>query len=457
MEFDDFASEAGKAVKGAANQAKRPAISKLEVRRRRRNFMNASLAAILLIMGLGTVVLWPDSDVPPVASGSTTTSEPITTEPSATSTTLAVTTTSVPAAFPATRSEIGLGWESVEIPTSLVALCHRSVVATETELIFWGGDQESCDYEFPTGDPGMAYNTDTGMWRQLPESPLDPVVAPTGVWTGSEVIICCGMTSRQVAGYDPANDTWRSLAEAPLSGPFPAAVWTGEEMIGVTQQGVAAYNPTTDAWRSFSPTPESLGRTNKIVWTGSEIVVWPVFPDGDPLRRVETGMTLDTTTDTWRVLPDPPAWPSWLDMVFTGDSLIIWGGLPANSGGSERAVGSIFDIETNTWTALPEALPEPDACECNLGSQTLTWTGEYVLVSPGSFSSGVDPDTPVLIAYHPDTDTWILVAEDSPLAWGGTSLSVGERLAMVADRVFYLSPPNWQPTGDVIDQATWDD
>ena len=214
----------------------------------------------------------------------------------------------------------------------------------------------------------MAYNPDTGMWRQLPESPLEPVVARTGVWTGSEVIICCGMNSRQAAAYDPADDTWRSLSEAPLSGPFPVAVWTGQEMIVVTQQEVAAYDPTTETWRSFPPTPESLGRTNQIVWTGSEAVVWPVFPVGDPLRRVEEGVALDPAKGTWRVLPEPPAWPSWLSMVFTGDSLIIWGGLPANSGGSERAVGSSYDLDTNTWTALPEVLPEPDACECNLAT-----------------------------------------------------------------------------------------
>ena len=38
-----------------------------------------------------------------------------------------------------------------------------------------------------------------------------------------------------------------------------------------------------------------------------------------------------------------------------------------------------------------EALPEPEGCEWNLGSQTLTWTGKYVLVSAGMFSTGVDP------------------------------------------------------------------
>jgi hypothetical protein len=144
-------------------------------------------------------------------------------------------------------------------------------------------------------------------------------------------------------------------------------------------------------------------------------------------------------------------------MVVTDDSIVILGGLPANQGGSERAVGSQYDLNLGTWRPVPEDLPEPDGCECNLGSQTLTWTGEYVLVSPGMFSTGVDPNTPVLIAYHPATNSWILVDEESPLAWGGDSLTVGDRLVIVANDVFYTSPPNWQPTGEPIAQDSWSD
>ena len=377
-------------------------------------------------------------------------------EPTSTSTTKAATTTvPLPDPFAATRADIGLGWDSVDIPTSVVAPCHRAIVATDDELIFWGGDQESCDYESPTGDPGMAYNPDTGMWRQLPASPLSPVVAPTGVWTGSEVIICCGLTSQQTASYDPVGDVWRILAQSPLSGPFAESVWTGREMIVVTEQAIAAYSPAEDIWRSLPGPPEAVGRLNDFVWTGTEVVVWPVWPTGEVQRRVMRGQALDPAAGSWRTLPEPPAWPAAPDMVLTDDSLVIWGGLPANSGGSERAVGSRYELDTGIWEALPEALPEPDGCECNLGSQTLTWTGEHVLVSPGHFSSGVDPNTPVLIAYHPDTNTWILVDEESPLAWGGDSLRVGDRLAMVANDVFYISPPFWQPSGETIAAEAW--
>jgi hypothetical protein len=226
-------------------------------------------------------------------------------------------------------------------------------------------------------------------------------------------------------------------------------------MLVTTQSGVAGYDPSTDAWRMFSDPPQDFGRTNEVAWTGSELIVWPVWASEGTQRRVHHGMALDPTKDTWRSLPNPTAWPAAADSVYTGDALVIWGGLPANSGGSERAVGSKLDLDTNTWTELPEALPEPDACECNLGSQTLTWTGEYVLVSPGMFSTGVDPATPVLMAYNPDTDAWILVDDASPIAWGGRSLTVGERLVVITDRVIYVSPPRWQPTGEFITNDTW--
>jgi hypothetical protein len=256
--------------------------------------------------------------------------------------------------------------------------------------------------------------------------------------------------SNQAAAYDPRADAWRTLPDAPLGGPFPVSVWTGAEMVVVTESGVAAYDPSTDVWRELPEAPQLLGRTNEIAWTGSEVIVWP----SNVTRSVFQGMALDPATGAWRILPDPPAWPAALDMVYTGDTLIIWGGLPAERG-SERAVGSRLNPDTNEWSELPEALPEPDGCECNLGSQTLTWTGEYVLVSPGFFSTGRNPTAPVLIAYHPETDTWILVDEDSPAGLGDKGLTVGDRI-VVSEHVItgsnrlLISPAGWQPTGDLI-------
>lgn len=394
------------------------------------------------------------AELPP---SSTSTAPP---EPTSPDTAASSTSTSLPAEFPATRTEIDLGWEAVEIPEP-VAFCHEGVIATNEELVFWGGNRASCEYEAPVGDPGMAYNPETGIWRQLPLGPLEPAVAPTGVWTGSEILICCGIEgispvggreieTNQAAAYDPETETWRRLSDAPLGGPFPVSVWTGTEMIVVTRDGVAAYDLSADAWHVFSDAPDQLGRTNEVAWTGTELIVWP----STVTRKALRGMALDPSSDTWRVLPDPPAWPAALDLVYTGNTLIIWGGLPAERG-SERAVGSQLDLTTNEWTELPEPLPEPDGCECNLGSQTLTWTGEYVLVSPGFFSTGLNPAAPVLIAYQPGTDTWTLVDKETPIGLGTEGHLVGERIlikehVITGSNRLFVSPAGWQPTGEVL-------
>jgi hypothetical protein len=219
-------------------------------------------------------------------------------------------------------------------------------------------------------------------------------------------------------------------------------------MIVVTEQGAAAFNPSTDEWRSFLQTPVDLGRINEVVWTGTELVVWPVWGSGPVFRRVHQGLALDPATDTWRILSDPPAWPAALDLVWTGADLVIWGGLPAHTVGSERAVGSRLDATTNAWAALPEPLPEPDGCECNLGSQTLLWTGDRLLVSTGHFGTGVDPSDPLLLTYQPDTDTWNLIGE-SPAGWGATAIMAGDRVVFRSDRL-YVSEPGWDSIGTPI-------
>ena len=331
-------------------------------------------------------------------------------------------------------------------------------ISTGEEVVFWGGNRASCEYQSPVGDPALAYNPDTSTWRRLSSSPLAPTVAPTGTWTGSEILICCGMEgiapvggseigSNQAAAYDLGTDTWRRLPDAPLGGPFPVSIWTGSEMMVATESGVAAYSPSTNEWRTMPQPPLPLGRTNEIAWTGSELILWP----SNVTRNVFQGMALDPNAGTWSVLPDPPAWPAALDMVFTGDTLIVWGGLPAQRG-SERAVGSRLEPATNEWTELPEPLPEPDGCECNLGSQTLTWTGEYVLVSPGFFSTGLNATAPMLIAYHPQSNSWILVDEESPAGFGDEGLVVGDRILMTENAItgsnrLLISPAGWQPTG----------
>jgi N-acetylneuraminic acid mutarotase len=86
---------------------------------------------------------------------------------------------------------------------------------------------------------GVAYNPSTNNWRRLPamEFPRDGHVA---VWTGSQLLVWggrteqAGTTARPSHGeaFDPETDRWSPLPKSPLRGRnAPTGVWTGTMMV----------------------------------------------------------------------------------------------------------------------------------------------------------------------------------------------------------------------------------
>lgn len=353
-------------------------------------------------------------------------------------------TSALPVSFPAVGTPGGLdGWTAIELPEATAA-ATGTMVGTGTELVFWGGEDASPGA--PGGEPGLALDLDSLVWRTLPPSPKQATTGAAAVWTGEEVVFCCGVAgSIQTTGFDPGTDTWWPLAESPPLAPFAEAVWTGTSMLVASRTGVAAYDPENDRWRLFSDPPKPLGRFNRVAWTGAELVVW----NAETTRKTFAGMALDPGEGAWRRLPEPAAWPAAPDVVWAGTELIIWGGLPAKFGGeSARAVGARYDVSTDQWSDLPEALPEPEACECNIGGQTLLWTGDDLLVSTGYFGTGVDRSAPLLLAFDPAASSWGFLG-NSPFGSRAEAIVTGERVVVRSDRL-YVSEPGWRPAPEPI-------
>ena len=116
---------------------------------------------------------------------------------------------------------------------------------------------------------------------------LAPVEGPTGVWTGSAMLVWSGSPTTSAKFYDPATDTWfgsASTVGAPSTRMLFSAVWTGTEMIiwgGVTTfcsgplDTGARYNPSTDTWTPMSVTGAPTARlAHSAVWTGTQMIVW---------------------------------------------------------------------------------------------------------------------------------------------------------------------------------------
>lgn len=189
-----------------------------------------------------------------------------------------------------------------------------------------------------------------GEMVELPDWPLSERTAPPMVWTGAELVIwgdgIYGLAG-DGAAFDPANGTWRVIAEAPISPRSEhAAVWTGTEMIlwgGRVEDSFyrdgAAYNPSTDTWRLLSPPPPSLNAPEpKMVWTGNEAVV----------LSEDDAAAYDPITDTWRTLAHSPFGVHWEPAWWTGDSIVV----ADVSGDPEFDQMARYDLVADRWTMV---------------------------------------------------------------------------------------------------------
>lgn len=225
-------------------------------------------------------------------------------------------------------------WRLIDHPVGDGAVLE--MVWTGSEVLLWG----SFDHQAARGDIGYAYQPDRGRWRELRDAPVPARQWHTVVWTGDEMVVWGGtdLTGRadekfEDAAYDPSSDTWRVIADAPISDRHGhTAVWTGEEMLvwsGQTMremQDGAAYDPTRDAWRKLPAAPVA-GRIGHVaVWDGRGMVVW-----GGRTVRGERAFA-----DGAAYLPDEDRWlrlpPASLgarcaaSAAATSNGVVLWGG-----------------------------------------------------------------------------------------------------------------------------------
>lgn len=241
-------------------------------------------------------------------------------------------------------------WRTIA-PFPLQPRADAAAVWTGQELLIWGGRT------FNTGpvaffDNGAAYDPAKDTWRILAAAPLRPRAGHSTVWTGRELVVYGGVASmntfeafRDGAAYDPGTDTWRGIASGPQtqgnpSMRFNAAAWTGEEMIIWTGRKTAAYNPASNQWRRAADDPfpgfERIVGPGSVVWTGSQMLTWGGWGELDDPDRggpQADGAAYVPATDSWAKLEESPLQPrDGHTLVWTGYELIIWGGETLTNG-----------------------------------------------------------------------------------------------------------------------------
>jgi N-acetylneuraminic acid mutarotase len=270
--------------------------------------------------------------------------------------------------------------ELVDIPQSEECEgCGYSEVAVWSgeEILLWGG---GFSYLSPTGPSmGAAYNPKTNELRVFPAAPMEPRWWHSAVWSGEEMIVWGGACGRHEctdgAAYDPASDSWRVIAEAPVVGYGHSTVWTGEEMLvwggsddheaeafkGFPRSFLgtgAAYDPAADSWRELAKASLDPRGWHSAVWTGKEMIVWggvrapcDAYPCED--LAADAG-AYDPGTDSWREIDFGPL-SGRVDhtAVWTGSEMIVWGG-SSPGGAPGYADGASYNPHSDDWTTLPD-------------------------------------------------------------------------------------------------------
>jgi len=271
-----------------------------------------------------------------------------------------------------------LAWPGVE--AGLVELAAPPSVRwggtsvwTGSELIHWGGTQ---GIDPPHSADGVIFDARSLEWRHLAPGPLSARSWAVGVWTGGDVIIWGGATGSwpaeepvaDGAAFDPATESWRSIARAPFALVGPEAVWTGTEMLVVGSEGRAlSYDPAADTWRLLPDAPVELSELDA-VWTGREMIAFgAAVGAGGQSQPPTIGAAFDPSENRWRTIESPALSPYAVAATWAGTEMVAV---------DYELAASSLDPVLNQWHRLPR-LPT-NACE---GYPEIAGAGTTVLAS----------------------------------------------------------------------------
>lgn len=192
----------------------------------------------------------------------------------------------------------------------------------------------------PVEHPGPTFGYGRG-WHDLTEGPLDPRANSAIAWTGDELVVLGGDGHHDGAAYDPSTRVWRTIATPPLADGTPKVIVVGGELIAIEDAGgaaasgrssrrVEAWNPATDSWRTLASAPmPDYPKISGILWTGEEIFL------GDDLVRYRP------SNNTWTEMPRPPNGQPFAVDVGVRPMAISW------TGENPPFIGEIFWLAGN--------------------------------------------------------------------------------------------------------------
>lgn len=240
-----------------------------------------------------------------------------------------------------------------------------------------------------------------GSWSPIPDAPWGTVF-PAAAFTGQEMLVVDLETGR-TQSYDPEAEVWTQLETAPkpFDGVSPS-VWTGSELLIFDRYKPGrnyAYDPETRTWRRLARSP--LKQQWLAGWADGQVVVRG--------RNRKDLAAYDITDDTWRMLPDSVR----VDGLHgTGDEMLV-----VTCGGERaRTKVRVLDLGADAWGEASRAPEGSGVCRAD------QVRGRLVFASAMGWEDAITDAT-----YDPATGSWAAQDYDCPITTGG-ALSTGELL-----------------------------
>ncbi len=210
-----------------------------------------------------------------------------------------------------------------------------------------------------------------------------------------------GRGKRPIESYDPKQNTWTILADAPMEfNHFQALAFKHEIYVVGAFTGnyphekpiatMLIFNPKTNTWREGAKIPEDRLRGSVGVFSrGDKIYIVSGIKDGHWDGHVNWFDEYDTKTGTWRILPDAPQARDHFQAAIKGDKVYLAGGRRSHAASGkvlEKTIGEVdvFDFKTNQWTTLENHLPTKRAGTASVifGDVLIVMNGESSIQTP---------------------------------------------------------------------------
>ena len=255
------------------------------------------------------------------------------------------------------------------------------------------------------------------------------------VVVNDKIYLLGGRGIRGVDVYDPAANTWTSVAQAPLElHHFQPVAFAGKiYVIGAftccfplepTISDIHVFDPSTNTWsiEGSMPANRLRGSAGTVVHQ-NKIYVIGGNTDGHSGGAVNWFDEYDPATGEWRVLPDAPNARDHFAAAIAGGKLIAAAGRQTQLSFANTVQGTdVYDFTSGQWTSTSHNIPTPRA-----GTMTAVF-GDQVYVIGGESGLQVSAHAEVQV-FNPANGLWSQVTPmANPRHAGGSALIVGSEL-----------------------------